>query len=557
MSRTGVLTWCTLLLLCGTVFGQIAPTKPQVTFKSNSRLVVVDVVVTDSHGEPVTGLTRDDFTVMEDGKPQVVHAFEAHASSPQLSLPAVIATAPPDEHSNAPSVTVQGPLNILVLDMLNTELINQADVRQHMLRFLKQMPPGQLITVFTLGQQLHMVQGLTDDSSKLTPAVERVLPQKPALLKTDDDRLYDQKQVDEAKAINPLLAEKIAQTICRDQANRIDNRVEMTLEALRQITQVLAGYPGRKNLIWLSGGLPIRFDPNDEFPEFQQRIEEARNYSQRLHDAAILLAAAQVAIYPVDARGLEPFQPQANIAWAQAVRVPAKIRGTSQDIHDAMQQIAEQTGGKAFYDRNDLDNGISRSIAHGSTYYTLAYAPFNGKWDGRLRQIKVKLARDHVQLAYRREYFAVSDDAQPTDEKLKSAAETAMLPSSLGSTEVLLSATVLPSGSSGRVKVQYFVHRDQLPTRDAQNRQRALRMDFMVTAWDEQGNITGKMWQTLHLAANSKAFANIEKVGFSKLEELTVAPGTRHLRVGLMDRNTGKIGTVDINLNTQAPDKSD
>lgn len=227
------------------------------------------------------------------------------------------------------------------------------------------------------------------------------------------------------------------------------------------------------------------------------------------------------------------------------------------DIHASMNQLAEQTGGKAFYNGNDLQKAIERSITLGTTRYTLAYTPTNSKWEGGFRQIKVSLKRKGGNLAYRRGYFAASDDSQPTDKKLKLAAETAMQPSSLGSTEVLLSATVLPPGPDGKLKVQYFVDRDQLPTRDAQNRQRALHMDFIVTAWDEQGNITGKVWQTVRIAAKSKALAQIEQAGFSKIEELSVASGTKHLRIGLMDRNTGKIGTVNIALNAQTQGRSD
>lgn len=245
MSGTRFALACILLLLCGCAFGQNVPSKPEVTFKSNSRLVVVDVVVTDTHGDPITGLTRDDFTVMEDGKPQVVQAFDAHTALPatQALLTPVAATTLPNEYSNAPIVAVQGPINILVLDMLNTEITNQSEVRQHTLRFLKQMPPGQLLTVFTLGQQLRMLQGATGDSSELTAAVEKVLPFKSALLKTDDDRASDQEQVDEAAAVSPKVAERVAQAICVEQVNQIDNRVEMTLGALQEMTRVLAAYP--------------------------------------------------------------------------------------------------------------------------------------------------------------------------------------------------------------------------------------------------------------------------------------------------------------------------
>src|SRR5580698_1452550 len=140
--------------------------------QANTRAVVIDVVVTKGQDEPVTALRKQDFTVLEDGKPVTVDFFEEHSAKtlPPGAAPALV-KMPPNVYTNVPPAPESDSVNVLLLDTLNTDQPDQAYVRQQMVNFLKTMQPGLRVAVFVLGSKLRMVQGFTTDSSVLSDAV--------------------------------------------------------------------------------------------------------------------------------------------------------------------------------------------------------------------------------------------------------------------------------------------------------------------------------------------------------------------------------------------------
>src|SRR5580700_2154229 len=146
-----------------------------------------------------------------------------------------------------------------------------------------------------------------------------------------------------------------------------------------------------------------------------------------------------MAVYPVDVRG------QISMGTGLDVSTPTSLLGTLDtqneiagaqarqtnaiwDAHEAMSDIARETGGRAFYGTNDLTDAMSRSVQQGSSYYTLAYSPTNHEWSGKYRKIELKTARQGTQLTYRRGYYALPQRALPPD-KAALAMTAAMQPS--------------------------------------------------------------------------------------------------------------------------------
>ena len=128
------------------------------TFKAKARLVLVDVVVTNNSREPVTGLKREDFEVLEDGKPQPVSSFEEHKGEPptQIKLPSM----PPNVYTNCPLVQTADSVNVILLDALNTPTSDQAYVHRQMIKYVKTIPPRTRVAVFTLASRLRILQGI-------------------------------------------------------------------------------------------------------------------------------------------------------------------------------------------------------------------------------------------------------------------------------------------------------------------------------------------------------------------------------------------------------------
>lgn len=143
---------------------------PTSTLQINSRAVLVDVIVTDKSGKPVTGLKQDAFAVTEQGKPQSIGYFEEHTGAP-ATAPQELPKFPPDVFSNFSPFPQPAAVNVLLLDSLNTRMESQAVVHQQAMKFLKDLKPGSRMAIFTMGKGLHFIQGFTDDPASLFAAL--------------------------------------------------------------------------------------------------------------------------------------------------------------------------------------------------------------------------------------------------------------------------------------------------------------------------------------------------------------------------------------------------
>ena len=141
---------------------QDAPT-PSIRVTTN--IVVEDVTVLDSHGNPVHGLQPSQFTVTEDGKPEHISHFEEHATLPPAELFKLppMPRLDPGVFTNFTTVPDQGPVNIILIDSLNTPLQSQSFVRQQLREFVKTVPPGTRVAIFAMSRELHLLQGFTSN----------------------------------------------------------------------------------------------------------------------------------------------------------------------------------------------------------------------------------------------------------------------------------------------------------------------------------------------------------------------------------------------------------
>jgi hypothetical protein len=233
-------------------------------------------------------------------------------------------------------------------------------------------------------------------------------------------------------------------------------RLEATVDAFAEIARFLSALPGRKNLLWLSGSFPGSIIPDTDpavsgtSNEFGLTFDSARE----IKIANDLLNAAHVAVYPVDVRGLQTdtLYSAASNAKITASSPPKSTFNNQQNAeHGTMDEIADNTGGHAFYNTNGLLQAMQQAMDQGSVYYTLTYSPTNANFDGRMRKIHVELDKPGYQLSYRKSYFA--DDANPGANAASPAADAATLADPVTksmqhgapiSTELFFESTVLP-----------------------------------------------------------------------------------------------------------------
>ena len=197
------------------------------------------------------------------------------------------------------------------------------------------------------------------------------------------------------------------------------NRAYITAKALESIAAHIAPLPGRKNLIWLSAGFPIDIGM-DELDINSTR--DNRSFNEEVERATRALSDSNTAIYPVDARGLIGVPAISAQSRGPSPRNPPTISSLlpNQKIFDTMNILAERTGGRAYFNSNDIQGSIRRAIDDSRVTYVLGYYPDHGKWNGKFHEIKIRVNRPGTDVRYRRGYFAMADDA-PADENKDAA----------------------------------------------------------------------------------------------------------------------------------------
>jgi VWFA-related protein len=532
------------------------PAESTPTFRAVSRLVLLDAVVTGKHGEFIRDLKPADFTVLEDGKLEKISGFSAHLSTSQA--PVENLQLPPNVYTNYTAPEPGHPITIVLLDMLNTERLERSYARQQMLKFLSSIPPGQPIALFALASKLEMLQGFTQSSDSLIAAAKHIIDNDVnAHLQTSAQDLSDAAAMDAildaAAGRVPVTPASILDSLGDENNSQTDIRVRSTLLSLQALATMVAGYSGRKNLIWLSADFPIIFGPGFDLafvsaPGSRHAVN-ANSYVDELHKTSAVLASSQIAVYPISVRGLQTSAPGASNMGGPPNSSSRALQTFSRwNTQYTMDDIARETGGEAFYNQNDLRKLMQRSLDEGTNYYTLAYVPQDHNWDGRYRKIEIKVSVEGAKIRYRSGYYAAPDVAtNQTDAAHLLAA--AMQPAVPESTSLLFKVKVVPPQAQGQtVSIDFAVSPSNLSFADGPDGRKDTTVDFMAVALDRSLKEAGLATNTVAASMRPDTYQQVIKTGFPGHLDLNLKPGNYVLRLGVIDRNTGKIGTLDVPL---------
>jgi VWFA-related protein len=552
------------------------------TLQVFSRETVVDVTVTNSKGESLTGLSKADFTILEDGKPQPIRGFTEYGKAipPVVKAPPVL---PPHFYTNLQPAPTTSAVNILLLDALNTGAVDQVFMKQETLRYLKSMPPGTRVAIMGLSSRLRLLQGFTSDPKILEAVVDskknRSMPSPFIDTDTNDslDSMMD--MVDDATAASLQEFENEQNAFQTDMRNR------MTLEALNQIAAYMAGVKGRKNLIWFTAGMPLQMFPQGGVNDNASMTD----YTKDLRKTTDLLTAAQVAVYPVDARGL--FNNPANSAANGAARGIASGKGDSMASSNAaflqktageqlgMEAIAQATGGVAYYNTNGLKEAVGKAIENGANYYSISYVPPNPAFDGAFHSITVKVNRPNVKLAYREGYYA-DDVAHNQITPGLTLATTAPEPygnnmaASMGrgvptSSQILFTVSVDPASDTvnpPEMKVQgvldpklqakplrrylfkFSMPGSQVTFTDAPGGMHKAAVEFDLASYDVYGKLITSLSQSVNLPLTTERLQKLQTSPIQVTMGLDLPLGEQFVRLGILDANSDKVGTLEIPL---------
>jgi VWFA-related protein len=545
---------------------------PETTIKTNAQAVVVDVVVTKGNGDAVSDLRQQDFQVVEDGKPQVIDLFEEHAAASAPSAPP--APLPPHIYTNLSASPQSDSVNVLLLDSLNTPQADQAYVHKQILDFLRNIPPGARIAIFTLNSKLRLLQGFTGDGSLLKAALnsKTAAPGTTPSSRTRDDDLRDKEELSIIQEMtynndggNQEAFKSDARSLAQFSNDQGGRRASMTLVALQQLARALAAIPGRKNLIWFASSFPVSIFPNG--PN-RQTLASGKEISDSVRLTAGLLTQSQVALYPVSAQGVmldhtmnadSSGQPAGDdFEKAPLQEAPANAANIA-----AMEQLATDTGGEAIYTTNNLNKAMAHAMQNGAHYYTLVYTPANKQLDGKFRHIDVKIAQGKYKLAYRRGYFA--DDlrapqAQPVSDPLPPLLAHG-LPAA---TQIVYELRVLPEsaqpspdspragGNSNlpgpivRYKADFVIPASAVDLEPQADGTHNGKIEIALIAYDPNGTALNWTGGAMNLSLNPASFAKIQKDGVPAHLEIDLPPVDAFLATGVYDWGLRRAGTLEI-----------
>lgn len=537
----------------------VAPTAP---LHVTTRLVQINVIVNDKHGKPITGLTKQDFTLLDDKKPQEIQVFSAE-TNPLRGQP--FYALPPDTYTNRLGTDsgTASSVNVILLDALNTESTDQVLARNQVLKFLDQLPPQSRVALYWLGNGLYVLNDFTTDDAMLRQALASYkgdFSRELAHSKEDDPALNNPNpsvppglagsQISVRGAFRSAFDQRVANESVR-------NRVRLTLAALIAIAHHVGALPGRKNLVWISSSFPLTLG-QDKF-DLNWQNDSGEGFTGQLARAAQSLADANIAIYPVDARGILGSGLTAAKDYSDA---PPEFSGEG-DEHlpsraapgnlDTMKVLAERTGGRAFYGTNDLSDAIHRAFDDSRDTYTLGFYPSGNKWDGSFHTIKVSVKISGAQVRARTGYFAIPDSAQTPKSIEALIMQTAT--SQLEATGIGMRVTVHPTSEVDRKDVAIELHLDlrgiHLEQTDGKYRG-AVQAVFLQL--NNPGEVIHATDETLEVSLSQSSYDLALREGLRNSRQIHLEAGARRLCIVLRDIATGNIGSISIPLAKYVPE---
>jgi VWFA-related protein len=514
---------------------QDAPQSPAISV--STRLVQVGVIARDKNG-PVADLTKDDFVVLDRGKPQKISVFsiESSDSAPQPSQP-----LPQNTFSDLPQYGAVTPrsVTIVLLDNLNTlygsaagnyeatpywmEDLALANAKTHLMEFIKQLSAQDRVAIYGLRDSLQVLCDFTSDRGQLL-----------AILKKYDTTSKTNREMVEPGAVHTPMGPEV-DDLMNAEAVRLaglanQERAQKTLAALVSIAAHVANIPGRKNLVWLTANLPFSGTA-----------------------MARVLSPALIAAYPIDARGLlarELFQSkQDGIDFDKVLRDGERMPAQSlQPIgDDTMQKLADETGGEAFINTNDITSAIRKAVEDSALTYTLGFYIDPHSADGKFHELKVHVKREGLTIRYPRGYFASEDAALTKDQNWKTV--VAAVQSPIESSVIPLQAKVervsQPMPDSLRILCSIdirnlrFVQAGDL---------RKAAVSVYVLQQDAVGKILSQWSKTYDLQLSEKQYTALLKSGMPFRQDVQLKTSVTTLRVLVEDPGTAEVGSLIIPL---------
>jgi VWFA-related protein len=487
--------------------GNPAPPAPNAgqpyTLQVNSRVVLTDVTVTDSKGNPVRGLTQADFRIFDNARPETIGSFEEHTAQPapagQLAQAGAGNVFSNDVAAHPPPV-----VNVLLIDTTTIDLVDQMYLYEQLTHFVHDLPPGNPVAVFLRsGAIILPLQSFTSDKQLLMAAIREAIPhfRTPGYwYRTDEETLW-------------------------------------------QIASYVSQVPGRKNILWFSGGSNLFLSPDPSVTEAPRRA---------LYD---MLEQRRISLYPIDARGLT-----VNFGMWMASQ------------HLLMAQDAESTGGHACYNTNGLALAAERILSTDGDYYTLTYTPDDLRQNGKWHKVRVEMVEGKYQLSYRRGYY---DDGH-TDTTpqpgmrtlLRRDGSTVRVPNDRSQPIVFqavvsLADTAAPADIPAKplkkgqtaYRIHYIVPAGAIVPLNVNGNAATVVVGAAILAVDHYGEPITRIAEKATLGVDEAKVHSDPKAVIVFDQQINLPRGQDYLDIGLWDMTSGRMGMLSVPVAVSKPKK--
>jgi VWFA-related protein len=508
------------------------------TFRSSVRLVNVTVIAHDASGRPIKDLAVSDFRVFEDGQEQKIEVFAIENGSITASAAPPAPARPPEPSrifTNRAPQRSAGGISVILFDRLNSSWADQKLARDQILRILAKASAEERIALYVLeSDAITVLHDFTSDISRLTAALNKHLGAASIELARSEDRPDDFAATGMA-AFDADTAAWLARTQLMVSEHYLRRRAELTTNALESIANHLAGTPGRKSLVWVSGAFPLVI-PGDHGPQIMNR---------EVNRATRAINSADVAVYPVDIRGLMPaINPTTATATVVRGGPPPPVFTTMATTHpnqDTMRQIAEATGGRVYVNTNDIGGSVRKAIDDSRVSYVLGYRSPQTDDNQRFRKIAVRVSRPGIELRYRRGYLPSPPVVRNSKARLE--ALTRVLQSPIEASSVPLAAELSRAKNDGTVTVR--IDPESLTWTPAKGVSEAV-IDVVIAQSLPDGTYFTIKETSINLNADAERYKQMVEDGLTLSSNFTVAQNAYRLHVVVSDVASQSVGSLII-----------
>jgi VWFA-related protein len=535
-------------------------------FRAGTTLVEFTIVATDQNGQPVTDLKPDEIAIVQNGKPQPVafFRFEGGAFAPGAVEPKRESLAPGIftnrvEYNPGPARNVTA----IVVDTLNTVPEDQVAVKAQVMQYLRALAPNTRVAVYALGSSLRILHDFTDDLEALRARLAEHNTEFNIQAISADE--FVRRQLQEAEHFNDAVDEyndadadvdedAKAEAEAQAELNKVrghmarveeyfheqlhTRRLNQTVASLEALGNHMSGIRGRKNLVWISGGIAMLTQgAHDRW---------VNSYASQVRGLAQRLATQGITVYPVQATGLQvgmlgTSATAQGSSKGQTTHLLPLTKERDLRIWGTMDMLADFTGGRAFRNTNELTAGVRAAATDLRGSYSAGfYVPENS--DNRWREFDVRVNRPGVRVLHRKGYMALAPVRQPVN--WSQAEWQAAMQNPLGSTAIRLDARAdaVPDGLNLLIQIAaddlYYKRVNGAPVTD-------LEIGF--------GERNSKEWSrvrrdgaTITIKENPQQTVKPSIVRFLKM--WTLDHDTTHVRLIVRDRMTGRFGVLDMPL---------